>query len=153
MDTAWVVLATLLMSFAGGLVPLINVEVWLIGVSTVCPRAALLPVVLAASLGQVAAKVMLYQMGAGAAGYGFRKGGARLERTVQRLRGGASRGEGLVFASALTGVPPFYLVSLAAGVVRLRLFRFLVLALVGRILRFAFVFLLPRVSSIVEALS
>jgi membrane protein YqaA with SNARE-associated domain len=144
MDAVWLVVVTLAVSLGGGLVPFINVEAWLVGVSVACPGAALVPVVLAATLGQVAAKVVLYHAGGGATAWGMRHRGARLAVTVRRLEGAASRGTGVVFASALTGLPPLYLVSLAAGVVRFRLPRFVALAVVGRLLRFTAVFLLPR---------
>lgn len=138
------VLLTLAVAFGGGLVPFINVEVWVVGVSAVCPGAALVPVVLAASLGQVAAKILLYRAGGGAASWGSRRRGPRFAATVRRLQERASRGTAVVFASAFTGVPPFYLVSVAAGVTRFRFPRFLALALLGRLLRFTVVFLLPR---------
>jgi membrane protein YqaA with SNARE-associated domain len=145
MDVLWLSLATLAVSAAGGLIPLINVEAWVIGVSAVGPPAALVPVVLAATVGQVSAKVVLYRAGGGARAWQSRHEGSRLTALVQRLEGPASRGTAVVFSSALTGVPPFYLVSLAAGALRYRFPRFVVLALVGRLLRFALVFLLPQV--------
>jgi membrane protein YqaA with SNARE-associated domain len=148
MDAVCLVVATLIVAVGGGLVPFINVEAWLFGVSAVCPSAAFVPVVLAASLGQVAAKAVLYRVGGGALlGCVSRPRGSGLAAAIHRLEGAASQGTAVVFASALTGVPPFYLVSVAAGVVRFRFPRFLVLALVGRVLRFTLVFLLPRVVS------
>ena len=147
MDAAWLAIMTLAVAAAGGLLPFINVEAWLLGVSAVCPGAALVPVVLAASVGQVAAKILLYRAGGEARGWGARRS-TRLAGAVQRLGGAASHGTAVVFASALTGVPPFYLVSVAAGVVRFRFARFLALALVGRVLRFTAVFLIPRLVSV-----
>jgi membrane protein YqaA with SNARE-associated domain len=147
MDAVWVVVATLAVAAAGGLLPFINVEAWLLGVSAVCPGAALVPVVVAASLGQVAAKILLYRAGGGVRGWGARRS-SRLAGVVQRLEGAASHGTAVVFASALTGVPPFYVVSVAAGAVRFRLPRFLALALAGRLLRFTVVFLIPRLVSV-----
>jgi membrane protein YqaA with SNARE-associated domain len=144
----WLVGATLVVAVGGGLVPFINVEAWLLGVSAICPSAALVPVVLAASLGQVAAKAVLYRVGGGAPlGQISRPPGSRLAAAVRRLEEATAHGTAVVFVSALTGVPPFYLVSVAAGVVHFRFPRFLALALVGRGLRFTLVFLLPRVAS------
>jgi membrane protein YqaA with SNARE-associated domain len=151
MDAVWLTVVTLAVAAAGGLLPFINVEAWLLGVSALCPGAALVPVVLAASLGQVAAKVLLYRAGGGMRGWGARHRGARFAGAVQRLDGAAAHATAVVFASALTGVPPFYVVSVAAGVVRFHLPRFLALALVGRLLRFTLVFLLPRVVSALGA--
>ena len=47
-------------------------------------------------------------------------------------------------ASAVTGLPPFYAISVAAGVLRLRFVLFFALGLAGRTLRFAAVFVVPR---------
>jgi membrane protein YqaA with SNARE-associated domain len=49
----------------------------------------------------------------------------------------------VVFSSALTGVPPFYVVSVAASSLRLSLARFLLVGGSGRLLRFAAIVALP----------
>jgi len=144
MDPVWIVLATLAVAVAGGLIPVINVEAWVFGVSAASTGATVVPVALAATVGQVAAKSLLYRAGGSAAAWGTRRAAPGLATAVRRLEGAASRGTAVVFASALIGVPPFYVVSVAAGVGRFRFERFLVLALVGRALRFGLVFLLPR---------
>jgi membrane protein YqaA with SNARE-associated domain len=144
-DGIWLVFATLAVAMGGGLVPVINVEAWVLGISVASPAATLVPVVLAASLGQVVAKCLLYRAGGGAVAWSTRGDAARVAAAVRRLEGAASRGTLLVFASALTGVPPLCATSLAAGAARFRFDRFLLLTLVGRVLRFGFVFLLPRV--------
>lgn len=42
----------------------------------------------------------------------------------------------LLFVSAVTGLPPFYVVSLLAGILEIRLKWFIAIGLIGRILRF-----------------
>lgn len=49
----------------------------------------------------------------------------------------------LVFTSALTGLPPFYVVSVAAGTLGFRPGPFLLAGFAGRLLRFGAVFALP----------
>jgi membrane protein YqaA with SNARE-associated domain len=64
---------------------------------------------------------------------------------VHSGRGQTRRGdERAILASALTSVPPFYAVSLAAGTVRVRFGRFFAAGCAGCLLRFAVVFALPR---------
>jgi membrane protein YqaA with SNARE-associated domain len=136
-------LATFGVSLVGGFVPLVNVELYLVGVATAVPHAGLVPIVLAASLGQVAAKCVLY--GAGTRVLRVSPGRSRaLVAGVARLRAAHSGGRALVFSSALFGLPPFYVMSLAAGALRLGLPVFVALGLTGRVLRFAAVFLVPR---------
>jgi membrane protein YqaA with SNARE-associated domain len=45
-------------------------------------------------------------------------------------------GTGLLGVSAVTSIPPFHLASIAAGMVAIPLWRFLVLCLIGRAVRF-----------------
>lgn len=142
MSLASLFLATLAVSAAGGLVPLINVELWLVGVAATAPEA-IVPVVLAASLGQTAAKALLY-LGGDAAAPGLKRRGPRASAALSALQRRGPLGTTVVFASAVTGLPPLYVVSVAAGLGRFPFALFLGLTWLGRILRFAFVFLLPR---------
>lgn len=123
---------------------MINVELYLVSVSALAPQAALLPVVAAASVGQVAAKVLLYGVGRGALRLPTFRDGGRVTAAVERLRNARGGAYSVVFAGALLGLPPFYAVSVAAGVLRIRLSAFVVLGLLGRLLRFAAIFMLPR---------
>jgi len=133
------VLATFGVALVGGLVPLVNVEVYLVGVAVAIPGASVLPLVLAAGLGQMLAKIVLYGVGLGVVRVSTRRGA--LERVVARLAGGGAGARTVVFASALVGVPPFYAVSVAAGTLRLGLPSFVALGFCGRILRFAAILL------------
>ena len=98
-------LATFAFSAAGGIVPLLSVEAYVLVVSTASPQADMLPVALAAALGQMLASTT---------------------------------------ARALSSVPPFYAVSLAAGALRLRYGGFLAAGGLGTFVRFAALFALPR---------
>jgi membrane protein YqaA with SNARE-associated domain len=67
---------------------------------------------------------------------------ARLERWRLNGRGRVAGGP-LVGLSALTGLPPFYLLSIAAPALGVRFRTFLVMGLAGRLLRFGALVLLP----------
>ena len=127
-----------------GLVPVVNTEAYLLAVAVLAPRDALLPAVVLTTLGQMAAKWLLYLAGRGAASprlLGNRAGRlGDLKKRFERAPTGASA---LVFASAVTGLPPFYFVSVAAGSLRFSLARFLLVGGSGRLLRFAAVVALP----------
>jgi membrane protein YqaA with SNARE-associated domain len=137
-------LATFLFSLLGGIVPFLNVEAYLLSLSALSPQTATVPAVLAASLGQMAAKVLLYLAGRGLLKFPLRSGG-RLQEAAARFASSKGHADALVLASAVTGIPPFYGVSVAAGLLRFPLARFVVLGTLGRLLRFAGVFLLPRI--------
>jgi membrane protein YqaA with SNARE-associated domain len=144
-DPGWgVVAGTFLFSLASGIIPVLNVEAYLLSVSALAPGATLTPVVAAAAAGQMAAKSLLYLSGRGLLRLPVRRAREQVERMAARLasyRGGSSM---LVLVSSVTGIPPFYGVSVAAGALRLRFLAFFAMGSAGRLVRFAVVFVLPR---------
>ena len=136
-------LTTLVVSLVSGLVPFINIETYLVAVAALTPAAGW-PVVLITTLGQMVAKVVLYQAGR----YGLRPLAGRfpgkLQRAEDALRRHRAGPDAVILLSAVTGFPPFYGVSVVAGVLRLSLPRFLLIATPARLLRFALVFFAPR---------
>jgi membrane protein YqaA with SNARE-associated domain len=137
-------LATFTFSAAGGIVPLLSVEAYVLVVSTASPQADMLPVALAAALGQMVAKSLVYFTGTGALRLPFVARHARFGSIRARLAQTEPRALALVLASALSSVPPFYAVSLAAGALRLRYGGFLAAGGLGTFVRFAALFALPR---------
>jgi membrane protein YqaA with SNARE-associated domain len=136
---------SLVVGFVSGLVPLLNTEAYLLALAAFATPEALLPAVVLTTLGQMIAKSLLYLAGSGALSprlIGRHAGRlAELKDRLERTRTGAAA---VVFASAATGLPPFYLVSVAAGSVRFSLARFLLVGGSGRLLRFAAVVAVPR---------
>jgi membrane protein YqaA with SNARE-associated domain len=138
---------TFLFSLAGGVVPFLNVEAYLLSVSALSSETAVLPVAAAAALGQMAAKSLLYLAGRGLLKLPLRRASDRIRDVTARLARAQCGAMTLVGASAVTGIPPFYGVSVAAGVLRLRFGRFFAVGCCGRFLRFAAIFILPRLVS------
>lgn len=127
-------LASFCVSLVSALVPLVNAEAYLAFATLVFPRESLSAVVLLVTAGQVTGNVALYHVGSGALRLPLVRGDGRLERVRAALEGG--RSSLIVFVSALTGLPSFYLVSLASGVLRLRLPRYVLWGSLGRLVRF-----------------
>jgi len=136
-------LTTLGISLLSGLIPFINIETYLVAVAALTPSHAW-PVILITTLGQMVAKVILYQGGK----HGLRPRAGRfrdkLERAESAMRRHPAGPDAVVVASALTGFPPFYGVSVMAGVLEIPLARFLLVATPPRLVRFAAVFFAPR---------
>ncbi|HET9621694.1 MAG TPA: VTT domain-containing protein [Kofleriaceae bacterium] len=130
---------TFVVSLIAGLVPLVNTELFLIGVVRVAIKspAQLVPLVLFASVGQMAAKIALYYTGRSL--LDLPRG--RYKNKVELLRTKIERWQAkpyLVYTvSSVLGLPPFYLTVLAAGAMRIRFDAFFLIGLLGRILRFA----------------
>ncbi len=135
--------ATFLFSLVGGIVPVFNVEVYLLSLGTLSPGSGGLAVAMAASLGQMTAKSLLYLSGRGLLKLPFGGAEARIGAVAERLTRAEGGAMTLVLVSALTGLPPFYGVSVAAGVLRLHFGLFFAAGWCGRFLRFALVCALP----------
>lgn len=139
-------LATFAFALAGGLLPGLSIEGYVLAVSAASAEAGMFPVVVAAALGQMAAKSLVYLSGRGVVSLTPRPDDDRLRRVAMRLARAERRTTALILTSALTSVPPFYAVSLAAGSLRVPFRTFFAAGCAGGLLRFAAVFALPRVS-------
>ncbi len=125
-------------------IPLLHAEAYLITVSALTPPALSWALVLAGTAGQMAGKVIMYGAGRGA----LRLPGERLQRRLAaaaaRYEGRRKLGNALIFLSASTGLPPFFVISVVAGMLRVPLVTFIFFGTVGRFLRFAVAVFLPH---------
>ena len=132
--------ATLVVAIASGFIPLINIEIYLIAVCLLTrslPLAILLGVIAAA--GQMVAKVGIYK--ASRAGTNLSKPDpkGKLARAREVMARWKDKPHLLTFVSASTGIPPFFIVSIVAGVLELPFIAFLAVGLLGRTIRFVVV--------------
>jgi membrane protein YqaA with SNARE-associated domain len=119
----------------GGIFPWINGEVVIAGAALLTPQSGLPALVLACATAQMSAKAVLYAVTRWAP-----------ERMPARARGFATRVEtfrerrGLlvlaVFSGSAIALPPFYLVTLACGMLRVPFALFLIAGLAGTISRY-----------------
>lgn len=129
--------ATIVVGVLSGLVPLINGEVFLIGVIMAtgdAPVAIALAVLMA--IGQMIAKIILYQTACKATNAGTGRFAEKLQRARTRVEKWRNKPLSITFLSAIFGLPPFYLVTLVAGILRVRFVAFLWLGITGRLIRF-----------------
>lgn len=132
-------LASFLIAVASGLIPIINAEIYLVGVVLAIggiPEALILAALVA--VGQMASKAVIYYTARGATNLGQRSRGfaSKLERARTRVERWKSKPLGVTFVSASVGLPPFYVVSLVAGILEVRFRAFMLVGLAGRSLRF-----------------
>ena len=137
-------LATFVYSVTAGVFPLLNVEIYLIAVAASAPSSALLPLIVAATAGQMVAKSLLYLTGFGLLHLPIRAARERIDRTADRLKTYRRGVWTLMLVSSFVGVPPFYVVSIAAGTLRLNFWLFFLIGTLGRLVRFAVVVLIPE---------
>lgn len=132
-------LATLAYSFVGGFVPVFNIEAYLVAVSSFTSGTDLAVIAVMAGLGQMAAKSLVYGAGRGTLSLSLGRYGDHREEMIDRLeeRGGSTGL--LLLVSALVGIPPFYVVSGAAGALAIPYPLFLLVGAAGSVLRFGLV--------------
>ena len=142
------------LAFVSAFVPLVSIELALVGAAATGTSGRLLVAqVVVAAAGQMVGKSCFFLGGRTAFLRSTRRKKPRrsrspqwLERLVARAAGQRAAAAVTVFVSAVTGLPPFALVSALAGAWRLRLPSFFALGLAGRSARFAGVLLLPQVA-------
>ena len=147
MDRFLIVLGTFGFCLGSAVIPVLHAEAYLVTASLIAPPGLRWPLVIAATSGQMLGKVAMYY-----AGRGIRLiPGERMQRRIQlaaaRYRDKRQIGGTLVFVSASSGFPPFYLLSIAAGMLTFPLRLFIILGFCGRFIRFAVAVFLPHVWS------
>lgn len=132
------------LTVVSAIVPWVNAEIILLSfVALAHSPAQLALVVVIATAGQMAGKCVVFW--AGRRGEGWRgHGGELAQRWRQRLAAKPCRANILVFLSSAVGVPPFFLVTLAAGATGVNFRAFLVAGTVGRLVRFGALAFLPH---------
>lgn len=142
------VLGTFAVCVLSAIVPFVNAELYLIAASAYAAPGLAWMLVIAAALGQMAGKSLMYYAGVGA----LSLPGERLRRMVAQVReryegagaAGTTLGTGVILLSASLGLPPFYVVSIACGLLRIPFIQFFALGLVGRLARFGVIVLAPQ---------
>jgi membrane protein YqaA with SNARE-associated domain len=136
-------LGVLGVAFASALVPLVNIEAYLGVRGSVGGIDNVWVLGLAAGFGQMVGKVVWYYLGASSLHWGWvrrrmetPKAQARLETWRLRTHERPVLAGALVFGSAFSGFPPFAILSVLAGQLRMQLALFFGLGLAGRWLRF-----------------
>ena len=129
---------TFAVSLIAGLVPLVNAEVFLVGlVRLAIDDSSQLPlVVLAAAAGQMVAKIGLYHAGRGMLELPRGRYRAKIEAVRERIERWRSKPYIIYGLSSVLGIPPFYLTVIAAGAMQISFQAFLAIGMAGRLLRF-----------------
>ncbi len=128
--------ATYLVCLVSGFIPIINAEVYLASVGALSERAMVFPLVLLGTLGQMTAKTAIFLGGRGLVRLPVARDSERMQIVLAKARSWRGPIEMFVFVSAVVGIPPFYIVSLLGGALKLSVARFIVVGFTGRLIRF-----------------
>lgn len=140
----WLVVGTYFYCVGSGFIPVMNAEAYLLVVSATSSPATIVPLILAAGLGQMTAKSIMYLAGRGVLSLNFGRYQERLDATSQKLSKSKLGPGGFIFVSGFAGLPPFYVISILAGTLRIPFLVFFLPGGAGRLARFAILVLFPQ---------
>lgn len=141
----------LLVATLSGLVPFISIELYLVGAVVAMNDGALVAMAVAAGAGQTLGKLPYYYVGRGTLALPWLqrrartpgKWTARAEKWRVRAEERPLWGMGLLGMSSLTSVPPFMVIAVLAGVVRIGPAWFCTITFLTRTARFLLVVFAP----------
>ncbi|MDT0304645.1 VTT domain-containing protein [Streptomonospora wellingtoniae] len=139
-----------LVGAASALFPVINVELYLVGMGAL-GGGVLAFVAVAAGIGQTVGKIAYYYIGRGALNVPWLKRRARTpQRWTARVERWRAKAEGrpwwtvgLVAVSSFASIPPFMVVAVLAGTLRMPLASFVLVTFATRTARFALLVYAP----------
>jgi len=143
----WLVLSYFGLAVASAVFPWVNAEVIVLSLPAVAPsRAALILLVLIATAGQMTGKCFLYWAGRKGNKVLPGRAGQILTKWRDRLEARPSKAVALVLISSVVGLPPFYLMTLLAGALRMNFLVYLTAGTAGRLVRFGVLVTLPQLA-------
>ena len=122
---------------ASAIVPVVNAEVYVVGAAVIVPSPLWPALLVLFTVGTMVGKGIVFMSAERLTNAAAPAVRARIDRAVAMLQRRPAAVWPIVFLSAVVGLPPFYAVTVAGGVLRLGLAGFLVVGGVGRLLRFA----------------
>jgi membrane protein YqaA with SNARE-associated domain len=136
----------------GALVPVFSVEVYLVGAGAVSDGPVLAAMAVAAAAGQTVGKLAYYYMGRGVLTVSWLRPAKpgrwseRIERWRRRAEDRPLWGAWVMLAGAFASLPPYAVMCVVAGTMRMSLGVFLATSMVGRTARFAVVVFAPNLA-------
>lgn len=145
-----------LVALAGALLPVLSIEVYLVGAAALHPDGQLVAMVVAAATAQTLGKLAYYYLGSGVLNLPWLRRQAdraaapgRWARWLVQWQEQAHRrpwwAAAIVFLSSFASVPPYMVMCVLAGTARMRVLSFVAASLLGRLGRFALVVFVPAV--------
>jgi len=106
--------------------------------------SSIAPVAILAAVSQILAKSLVFFAGRGIFDLSINKYKKKIDAVHQKFLEWGKKTDLLIFISAWIGIPPLYIVSIVAGMLRQSFVGFFFISLVGRILRFVLVLYFPH---------
>lgn len=133
--------ATFIFCIFSGLVPVINAELYLVSISALLSDSLvqLITIVLLATLGQMVAKSLMFFASQGVVTISTKKqpSKAKIDQVRQKMQKWGNQSNWFIFVSGWSGFPPFFIVSIVAGLLKFKFVNFFMFGSAGRFIRFA----------------
>lgn len=142
----WLSLMYYALAVLSAVLPWVNAEVLMLSALPLARAQShdLAILVLVVTAGQMTGKSVMYWLSRSATGERSPRVQAALDKWRVRFERCPQSALAVVFVSSTIGFPPFYIVSVVAGALRVAYGRFLTVGGCGRLLHFAIVALLPQ---------
>ena len=141
----WIAAACFALTVVSAIVPWVNAEVIVLSLPVLAPSgSALMLLVLVATAGQMTGKLAVYWAGRGTSSVQSPRVRHLLERWQPYLAAGRGKAAALIVVSSAVGIPPFFVMTLLAGAVRMQLASFVAAGTFGRLIRFAALVVVPH---------
>jgi membrane protein YqaA with SNARE-associated domain len=131
--------ATFAVAVIAGLLPIVSVELFLVGATALGADVDTLPILIAiAAIGHQIAKTITYYAGAGVFEMPRGKMRDRIEAAKARIARWNKRPRLIMFVSAATGLPPLWALGFVAQpLMKMDIVTFTAITAIGRILRYS----------------
>jgi len=141
----WIAAGCYTLAVVSAVVPWVNAEVMMLSAVPLAGSSMQLAVLVAlVTLGQMTGKTIIYWTSRNAT----RPRAPRLQNAIEGWREHLQRHPrsalGIVLVSSIIGLPPFYIVSIAAGALNVAFGRFFAVGAAGRLVHFAVLAFVPR---------
>lgn len=136
-STDYLTVATASTCFLAGLIPTIGTELYLIGIASLVTPVLILPLAFLGALSQTLAKLLIYFFAKQTI---YCLSFKRKRQLIQLKKCYADKNRlthSIIFISALTGLPPYYLVNIICGLFDTGWISFAILGISGMFIRFS----------------
>lgn len=135
---------TFVYCFISGFLPIVNAEIFLVFISSISTKKMLIPILILSCLGQMTAKTVLYFGGKGSLKISHKRYEDKINQAISKMKKWESKVDVLIFISAMTGFPPFYIITITSGIINHNFLRFFIAGCSGRLIRFGILLYFPQ---------
>ncbi len=138
-------LASVIVGFSSALIPLINIEAYLLLLGVLLKDSRLYFLLFLLTLTHLSGKMLLYYIGRGSLKLNLFDLEKRIESAQAKYKMVRIGSLWTLLASALVGMPPFYVVTIVSGTMKIKVWQFFSIGFMGRLIRFSVILFLPQI--------